>query len=266
VHGSSTKAEFIRDLVIQVRSHHSLSLEVKERLVLKGDADRCPRLQDSLVDDIYPAQHIIHSIVLSFHQFPPAGCYFDRSLRNVHGVEHDLRRTGGRVFPSNEELVLFGYLLRLGLGGVIKLLKYIFAYGNLGSITGQAVAKNTFKVLPERLKQGEEDPSVGGIDCNPVHEVKNPVGIGILLGVHFIQAQLLDQDGSVKSLFRNVVNIVPGFIVTVKHIQGKILFTNLVGSQRIDVFHHQIPGVTIGRKVRGLDHFKNQCCRCTDPT
>ena len=83
-----------------------------------------------------------------------------------------------------------------------------------------------------------------------LYEVEEAVGVSLFVGVYAVEVHNLQQGQVVESGHRQVVDLCAGCVAQVFYVQFETVFLYLVSSERIDVFHHQIP------------HWHCGGCRC----
>ena len=183
-----------------------------------------------MVDDLHPAQVVIHGVILVLDQAHTAGRYHHAALRDVHGVEVDHIAAGALVGALQLEAVEFRQVLRAGLGTVVQLLE-------------NDAVEHGFRLPDKRLAQGgaegfqhgEEDPTVLSVDRatergGAVNEVEGAVGVRRQLLIEPVEGQHLHKQFVLDGITRNEIAVDAVRRVVVQQVEAEVLAVHLEGT------------------------------------
>ena len=102
----------------------------------------------------------------------------------------------------------------------------------------------------ERLHAGEDDLTRLRLNGIALHKVEEAIRVGIAIGVQTIQSQHTNQQLIGGIALRQVVHVGTCRVALIHHVQLELLLLHRIGSQGIDILHHQVPIAHIGRHGR----------------
>ncbi len=117
-------------------------------------------------------------------------------------------------------------------------------------------ADGCLQVRAERLYDREDDASRRRQYGVARHVVEDTVGVGLLVVVEPVEVHHLQEGLLLDVAHRQVGGVGTGRVVLVVDVETEIFLLYLVGAQRVDVFHHQVPNrflVGDGRAFQHLD-------------
>ncbi len=248
VHDRGADHQVLVHLVVEPRAGQGLGLDAEEGVALQAHIDRCTTFEDALVEDLHPAQVVVHRVVLVLHQFHAAGGHAHGALRDVHRVEADHVAAGALEAALELEPVQLRQVLCGRFRAVVEGLEHdvLPHYRDLHGIVRVGPDQLLVQVAAERLQYREEDAAVLGVDGaahggGVVLEVEPSVRVGPALLVQPVQAERLQQRDLVDRRFGDIVEVHAGGGVVVQQLQPEILRVHLEGAQGINVLHHQVP-------------------------
>ena len=229
-------------------TQESLFQGAEARIRFQRDIDRCTAVEDAFVDDGDTTQGVIHGIVHVLNQLCAACRHRHRALGHIHGVEADFAARLRRVESLQRELVLLRILLCRGFGHRIKRVVGIFG-GQVGLVGKNLVAN----MASERLKHGEEDAAVGGVDgaalCSRVvEEVEHTITTrdGVVLLRQVVQSHQMEQRYSFHRAFGEIPDGRAIGIAVVENVEHKVVGAHLIGPEIVHILHHQVPNGHFG--------------------
>ena len=251
VHDGGSYIEILGEGVVEVETQHGLALHVEHRLVLERDADGGTRLDNALVQDGNDTHGVVDNVVGVLDQRHTAGRDHHRTAGHVHGVQTDFGARRGLVLTGHDKLVLLGDLLGDGECRVVEFLVDIFlGDGGIAYLIGQVTA--------EGLDDGEDDAAVRRLNGVTLDVVEDTVGILGLVGVQSVEVHHL-QEGLVGDIpLGYVVDGHAGGVALILDVEAELVLLHLIGPERIDVFHHQVPDGERGGYGRALQHFQEE--------
>ena len=239
VHERTAQLEVLGEVVGPVHAEHGLALHIKYGVALHRHVHRSARIEDALVDDGHRTHGVVHGVVAVLGERDATGGDLHRAARHIVGTQlDDIAARAGMLAPE-EELVLLGYLLGDGLGGVVELLEHVL-------VGHPVVAYHATQVLAEGLDDGEDDAARRGLHGVALDVVVEAVGVGILLGVEAVEVHELEESLTLQVGLGQVGEVGAGAVALILDDELEVLGTDAVGPEGVDVLHHEVP-----RGVRG---------------
>ena len=103
------------------------------------------------------------------------------------------------------------------------------------------VADLLLEVRAEGLGDGEDDSTVGRLHGIPLDIVELTIGVRLLVGVNTVEVHHLQEGLAVGIAYREVGDLRTGGIAQELDVHLEIAILQLVGAERIYIFHHQLP-------------------------
>ena len=234
---SSPQVKIVVEAIICPHPYHRLGLKPEKGIVFKRNIHRNPGTDIHIIEDPYPANIVVHLVILPLHQGFSACGYPHRPLGNIECPQRNFRRHRGFVTAPDRKPVFLGKLPGQEDRSVVQFLIDIFF--------PKAVILNLSpQGRPKRFEHRKHNPPISGIDRHAFYVVKHPVGLGIALYVENIQVEHPQQRLTRKVGLRQKP-LFPFSGIVIKNIEFEILAVDLKRPDRIHVFHHQIPGRNI---------------------
>ena len=247
--------EVLVELVVEVRAEVGLRLCRHGALVLVGHVDGRARVEYALVQYVDLAEGVVHGVVHVFGQRHAAGRHHHRALRHVEGVERYFGAVGRLVAAAYLVLVLGALLLGVDVCAVVECREGVFGRQvGLAPELGGHVAAEGFALR-------EDDASARGHYGVSFHKVVFAVGVAVEVAVHAVHVQYFEVGLAVEAAgcgaraFVEVVDVGRCGVVEVDHVEVKVVRLHVVGSQRVDVLHHQAPGLVAGCRCGAFEHL-----------
>ncbi len=86
-------------------------------------------------------------------------------------------------------------------------------------------------------------------------KVEKAVGIAFLVGIYTVEIHNLQQRLVVQSRHGKIVDLRSGGVGKIFDVQPELVFLNLVASEIIDIFHHQLPHRLFRRCRSAFEHL-----------
>ena len=190
---------------------------------------------------------VIDRVVLVLDQTNPAGRDRDRSFRDVHSLQGNLTACLALELPFNAEAVERWDLLRRCFGAIIEWLEYD-AFDQVGSEVRifHTLLNLLGQVGTERFCRREKNSAVLAVN-GPAHggrviyEVKDPIRLRHSVDVQPVHPQQLNEQGPVKRVARDVIQVDPGRRIVVPNVESEVLFTQPKRLHGVHIFHHDFP-------------------------
>ena len=191
IHKGCSEHEILVYLIVRPHPEHTFRYGTEHRIRFRGYGYRSTGIQVALVDYPDPSHCIIHRIVRSFRQSNSSSHHSYRTLRHIHRTKRYFG-TGGRLIPSFEiEFILIRVLFRLRLCKGIERVEAIF-------IRKFFVIQCLSQIFAEWFDSREIYQSLillyrTAVGSRIVDKVEHSVGIHVLIVVHSIQSEDLQQ-------------------------------------------------------------------------
>ncbi len=111
------------------------------------------------------------------------------------------------------------------------------------------------------LGHRENDLSVGGLHSVALDIIEETVRIRLLVGIYTVKIHHLEYRFIGNIPHRKIIYLCAGRVAEIFNIELKILLLKLVGTEGIDVFHHQFPHRQVRRNSRASKHLQIKCLR-----
>ena len=246
-----THREIGGEYIIQIDTEHTL-VGLVGVIGLGGDLDGRAGSQDALVDDGHHTHIVVDSVIDILDQLDTASGHLHR-LGGTAAREMEFRSVRRSVATLDVVLVLVGDLLRHGLRHRVQRIE--------GILVGQLrIVQHGTQVLTERLRGGEIDTSVRGVDgtavdMGTVDEVEDTIRRGILMLVQTVETHQTNQRNALLRTLREESVRRTLHIAGVQNVQAELVGRNLIGRQAIDVLHHQLPQRRLGVQAGALQQL-----------
>ena len=248
MHQRAADVEVLVEGIVQIEAEQRLALHREGALVLEGDAHRGAGVDDTLVGDGHLAHIVIDGVVAILGEGHAAGGYHNRASRHVHRVEFDGVAAAGLILALKHKLVLVLMLAGNGERTVVKFL--------INVLIGNGIAADfRAQVLAERLHNREDNLAGAGVDGVALEVVKAAVDILLAVGVQAVKVHHLQQRLAGDGTLREEGEFSAGGIAQVLDVEFEVVLLDLVGAQRVDVFHHQVPRRQLRRHGGALEHL-----------
>ena len=232
--------EVLGEVVGPVHAEHGLALHVEHGVALHRHVHRGAGIEDALVDDGHRTHGVVDGVVAVLGERDATGGDLHRAARHVVGAQLDDIAARAGMLAREEELVLLGYLLGNGLGGVVELLKHILVRHGI-------VAYGLAQVGTEGLYHGEDDAARRGLHGVTLDVVVEAVGVGVLLGVETVEVHHLQEGLALQVGLGQVGEVGAGAVALVLDDELEVLGADAVGTEVVDVLHHEVPCGVRGR-------------------
>ena len=130
--------------------------------------------------------------------------------------------------------------------------------GVVAVFVGQCVAYLAAKPVAERLYHGEDDSSARGLDGVAFDEVVLAVGVVLVVVVQSVEVHHAQQRGVLESFLGEIAQVGTVVVAVVFDVELEFLFLYGLGTQRVDVLHHQVPVAHAGRVAGVFQQFHEQ--------
>ena len=208
-----------------------------------------------MVEDSDLSGRIVYAIVGSLGKGDATCGDHHRALGDIVCAQGDDVGLGAAVLSLENVLVFFGNLLGNGLGGVVELCESIF----LRCLCCHTMLHEVIvHIAAERLGNGEEDTAIG--DGIAFHIVEIAVGVGFVVIVKAVGAQVLDDGLPLDLLLGDIAEVDAGGVALIFHVKAELLLLD-GGGEVVDVFHHQRPVALRGVVARILQRLDKECLR-----
>ena len=208
-----------------------------------------------MVEDSDLSGGIVYTIVGSLGKGDATCGDHHGALGNIVGAQGDDVGLGAAVLSLENVLVFFGNLLGNGLGGVVELCEGIF----LRCLCCHTMLHEVVvHIAAEGLGNREEDTAIG--DGIAFHIVEIAVGVGFVVVVETVGAQVLDDGLPLDLLLGDIAEVDAGGVALIFHVEAELFLLDRRG-EVVDVLHHQRPVALRGVVARILQGFDKECLR-----
>ena len=215
------------------------------------------RLDNRLIQYRHSSHRVVHRIIHVLYQRRTSCSHHHTSARDIHRIQANLIARRTFVFTYQGKLILLRQLLCHHQGRVIQLLEHIF-------LRYCGIPNRLCQITTKGLQHREDDSSCRGYCCITLHIVKATVWRVVITRVQTIQLHHAQQLFALHSTLHQVLHIRSHRVVTILHIQFKLIARHLACAYRVHVLHHQVPSTFILRTrciVRALQHLQQQRIR-----